>query len=383
MAVQPGGIAIPNMAGKVLTVKGPIEPDQLGVTLHHEHLFLDLRKTHLPYRTWVVKDDKLVAEDANEDYPADEMEQWEAKVDLSNVYRVRGTKPLAVAPIADNYFLSDEKVAIQEVMEFKKVGGNSIAEVSSMGLKRAPLALRRVSEATGVNIIAGTGHYQRVYHPDDMDERTVEDITDAIIRDVVVGIDDGVNKTDIRSGIVGEIGINGGPLITNELKSMRAAARASRLTGAPIMIHLGGVGNEKHTILDICEDEGVGLDHVILAHCDGSAYDVPFVLGLLERGIYAAFDNLGREPEVVVTSRTAVIAEAIPKLIDAGYEDRILISHDVCWKSSMKAYGWFGFTFIHSDFLPQLREYGVTEEQIDKIMVQNPKRIFTFVEPRE
>lgn len=331
----------------------------------------------------MVRDDKLVAENPNEDYPADEMEIWEAKVDLSNVHRVRGTKPLALAPIADNYVLSDEKVAIQEVMEFKKVGGNSIAEVSSIGLKRAPLALRRVSEATGVNIIAGTGYYQRVYHPDDMDDRTVDELTDTIVRDVVVGIDDGVNKTDIRAGIVGEVGINGGPLITNELKSMRAGACASRLTGAPVMIHLGGQGKEKHTCLDICEDEGVDLSNVILAHCDDLAYDVPFVLELLERGIYAAFDNLGREPEVVVTSRTAVVAEAIPRIIDAGYEDKILISHDVCWKSSMKAYGWFGFTFIHSDFLPQLREYGVTEEQIDKIMVQNPKNIFTFVEPRE
>ena len=365
---------VSNMEGKALSVKGPMDPDQLGVTLTHEHIFIDLRKTHQPYRKYIVVDDRLVADPPDADFPATELASWEAKLDLSNLHLAR-----EVAPITDNYLLADEKVAIQEVLEYKKHGGNTIVDVTSIGLKRDPLALRRVSEGTGVNIIMGTAYYQRVYHPDDMDRRTVEDLTDTIVRDVTVGVYD----TDIRAGIIGEVGINGGPLITNELKSMRAAARASRLTGAPICIHLGGQGAEKHTILDIVEDEGVDLGHVILGHCDGIAADTPFVLELLARGVYVAFDNLGREPAVVEPSSTAVIAESIPPLLEAGYEDRILLSQDVCWKTSLKAYGGLGYSFVLEQFLPRLRDLGVTDSQVDKAMVENAKRVLTFVSPRD
>ena len=126
----------------------------------------------------------------------------------------------------------------------------------------------------------GTAYYQRVYHPDDMDSRTVEQLTDVIVRDVTVG----VRETGVRSGIVGEVGINGGPLTDNELKSMRAAARAARLTGAPVCIHLGGVGMEKHRMLDIADDEGVDLERVIMGHCDELVDDMPLLYELLERG---------------------------------------------------------------------------------------------------
>lgn len=369
--------ALPDMTGMAVTVRGPVDPDQLGVTLTHEHIFIDLRKTHLPHRKWVVAGDRPVADAPDEDFPATELALWEAKLDLANLHLAR-----AVAPIADNYVLSDEKLAIQELLEFKNAGGGAVVDATSIGLKRDPLALKRVSESTGLDIIMGTGFYQRVYHPDDMDSRTVDDLTRTIVRDVTIGVHDGVRQTDIRAGVIGEVGINGGPLTTNELKSMRAAARASRLTGAPVMIHLGGQGAERHTILDIAAEEGVDLGHVILGHCDGIADDAAFMLELLRRGVYVAFDNLGREPAVAAPSRTAVAAEAIPRLLDAGYEDRILLSHDICWKTSLKAYAGLGYTFLQEQFLPRLRDLGVTEAQIEKLMVGNPKHAFTFVAPR-
>lgn len=377
------GATAPDMAGHIVTVSGPIDPGQLGFTLTHEHIFIDLRRTHLPYRTWVVKDDRVVADPPGEDFPGTEMALWESKLDLSNIHLAR-----AVAPIADNYVLADEELAVRELMAFKDLGGGAVMDVTSIGLKRDPVALRRVSQRTGLHIVMGTGHYQRVYHPDNMDALTVDDLTETILRDVTVGVHDGRTQTDARAGIVGEIGINGGPLITNELKSMRAAARASRLSGAPVLIHLGGIGAEKHTILDIVEDEGVDLNHVVLGHCDDIAGDTAFTLELLARGVYVAFDNIGRfgeggEPAIVKTSLTARVADAIPRYLEAGYEDRLLLSHDICWKTSLKAYAGFGFTFIQEWFLPRLRELGVSESQVDKMMVANPARLLTFVEPRD
>ena len=90
----------------------------------------------------------------------------------------------AAAPIADNYVLSDEKLAVEELNAFKALGGRTVVEVTSIGIKRDPLALRRVSERTGLNIVMGTGFYQRVYHPDDMDRRTLDDLTATIVREV-------------------------------------------------------------------------------------------------------------------------------------------------------------------------------------------------------
>jgi phosphotriesterase-related protein len=365
-----------DLTGKILTVRGPVEPDQLGVTLTHEHIFIDLRRTHLPHRTWKIDADRVVADSPDEDFPATELARWEAKLDLSNMHQAR-----AVAPIADNYVLSDERLAIEELLAFKAAGGGTVVDVTSIGLKRDPRALERVSESTGLHIIMGTGYYQRVYHPDDMDRRSIDDLSRTIVRDVTVGVHDGIDQTDIRAGVIGEIGINGDPLISNELKSMRAAAIASRLTGATILIHLGGVGAEKHKVLDIAAEEGVHLSHVILGHCDGIAADISFLLELLQRGVYIAFDNLAREPAVAAPSSTAVAAQAVPRLIEAGFEDRILLSQDICWKTSLKAYGGFGYTFIQDQFLPRLRELGVGQAQIDKLMVSNPRQAFAFVAP--
>jgi phosphotriesterase-related protein len=95
-----------------------------------------------------------------------------------------------------------------------------------IGLGRDPLALKKVANATGLNIIMGSGWYQRAYHPNDMDRRTVEDLADEIIQDITVG----VNHTGIRAGIIGEVGINGDPITPNEEKiSGRRLGPARRL----------------------------------------------------------------------------------------------------------------------------------------------------------
>ena len=90
---------------------------------------------------------------------------------------------------------------------------------------------------------------------------------------------------------------------------------------------------------------------------------------------YSLSDTMG-------TARTSQVVEVIPKLIEAGYGDRILLSQDVCIKVHLKRYGGNGYAFIFERVLPVLRNRGVTEEQINKLMVDNPRRILTFVEPQ-
>lgn len=341
------------MASKAVTVTGPIDPSDLGITLVHEHLFIDLRNAHLP----------------GHDVTPTEQAMCDAKVDLSNLSLAREGYP-----IADNYVLEDESISIEEVMQFKKLGGGTIVDVTSIGLRRDPLAARRVSESTGLNIIVGSSWYTKDFYTQEMDRRTVEDLSDEIIRDIT----DGIGDTGIRAGIIGEVGINGNPLTPNEVKVIRASARASRLTGAAISFHRGGVGEEKHRVLDIVAQEGAELTRTILGHSDDIADDLPLILELLKRGVYIEFDMMASFDTPFVLSRIAKVSQAIPKLIEAGYGNRILISQDVCWKVHLKRYAGRGYTFILEKFLTHLRCLGVADEQINELLVENPKRVLAF-----
>ena len=363
--------AVPNMSKKILTVRAVISPTDLGVTLMHEHIFLDLRKTHLPHP--IVIDIKELSQpiNATADFPATELALWESKVGLGNLHMARDW-----APISDNYVLSDEHLACTEVNEFKKYGGNTIVDVTSIGLNRDPKALRRLSETTGLNIVMGTGYYQPVYHPENMDDRSVDGLTDDIVSDVVIGVAD----TGIRAGLIGEIGVNGNPIIPNEVKSIAAASRASRLTGAAISFHMGP-GTNRHETLNIAVDQGAALDRIILGHSDEIASDLELMLSLLERGVYIEFDHMGRET-ALGTPFGELAKTAMTHLVAAGHENRILLSHDVCMKIHLKHYGGNGYSFIPEKFLPYLLEKGISSTQINKFMVDNPAKILQFVSPK-
>lgn len=368
--VEPG--SVPDLSGHVLSVLGPVLPNQLGATLMHEHLFIDLRRTHLPHPIQVQVDGHSEPVLTSEDFPATELMLYESKVNLGNLHIARDA-----GWIADNYILADEVLATKEILEFKRRGGNTIVDVTNIGIKRDPEALRRVSKATGLNIIMGTGYYQRVYHPKYMDGLSIENLTNTIVADVVLG----VSNTGIRSGLIGEIGVNGDPLRPNEIKSIRAAARASRLTGAAISFHRGGAGAERHKTLNLVGEEGVASNRVILGHSEEIVTDLDLMMELLERGVYIQFDLLGRET-ALNESPTSQVAKVIPHLIEAGFEDRILLSQDVCWKVHLQHYGGFGYSFILEKFLPHLHENGVTKGQTEKFMVENPARILPFQSPQ-
>ena len=363
---------IPNISGKVMTVAGPVDPATLGQTLMHEHLFLDLRGNHLPHLKTTPVTGRSQPLLSSDDFPATELALWEAKVDFGNLDLARHE-----APIADNYVLADEALAVKEVMEFKSRGGSTIVDVTSIGFKRDPEALLRVSKATGLNIVMGTGYYQKVFHPLDMDSRSVEELTAVIVRDVTTGVRD----TGIRSGIIGEIGVQGDPVTANDIKSVRAAARASRLTGAAVSFHKGGEGTERFQVLGEFAEEGGDPSRAIMGHSDFMADDLELVLEVAERGVYIQFDLIGRS-EDLGESFAGKDTRAILALVEAGYEDRILLSHDVCWKVHLKHYGGFGYSFILEHFLPHLLEAGVTPAHVQKFMVENPARVLPFVAPR-
>lgn len=160
----------------------------------------------------------------------------------------------------------DYATSLDEVLRFKASGGGTIVDVTNFCLTRDPEALLRVASEAGINVVMGAGWYIRTLHPPDMDQRTVEELTNILVQDITVG----AQGTGIKSGNIGEVGTGvmggSGALTENELKSIRASAGASRLTGAPISIHSFAPAAELQKALDIIEAEGVDLNHVVMSH---------------------------------------------------------------------------------------------------------------------
>lgn len=363
----PTTAAIPNMAGKVMTVNGPVDPARLGSTLMHEHVFIDFT------------------------VPDDEPERWR----IAGRRRPVGATDVALynAPLTmdilgevmlgkynrDNWRLDDEKTAIAEVADFRRYGGGTIVDVTSIGLKRRPEALQRVSRATGVNIVMGSSWYTAAWYPEALASRSVESLTDEIVRDITLGAE----HTDIRSGIIGEVGTSGQPDGPIEGKVIRASGRASRLTGAAVTLHSLGFHKQHGRILDMLVAEGADPSRVVLGHSDFLAGEVPYITTILKRGATIEFDLLGKPPVVTRTRPIdSAVAATIVDLVKAGFASQILLSHDICTKTSLKAYGGTGYSFIEQSFLPYLKRQGVTDAQIAQITVENPKRLLTFVAPQ-
>jgi len=350
-------MTIENLAGKALTVEGPVDPATLGEVSMHEHLFLDI--TAPPHNP----------------RPGYDRSEAHTPLTLENLSAAR-----MGGAIIDNSLLGSFDEQLAEVLPFRYLGGGALVDVSSIGLGRDADALRRLSRASGLHVVMGAGWYERNFHPANMDELTVEEMTAQIVADITVGVD----GTGIRSGVIGEVGVEGNPLTDNELKSVRASGRASRLTGAPITFHRGGVGDEQHTVLDVLEDEGVDLHRVTMGHAGTVGLDMPFARRLLARGVFVEADFLGTTGSpwgtlFPFTDRT--VAFGLKALVDEGFGDRIVLGHDVCQKIQLRRYGGHGYTYLHEHFLPTLVEIGIAPETVRAFMTTNAHRALTFGAP--
>ena len=350
-------MAASELTGKVQTVLGPIEPDRLGITLTHEHILIDLgcyfeMPDEASERAWV---DAPVAMDRLGGL-------------ASRHYNL------------DNGQLLDVRAAIEEVSLYRHEGGDSIVDTTSIGIARDPLALARVSRATGLNVVMGASHYVPLSYPRDMDRRSEEEIADRIIEDITAG----VGETGIRAGIIGEVGCHW-PFTDNLRKVLRASAHAQRETGAPISIHPGIHHDAPGQILEMLVRSGATPDRVIIGHLD--LFDDDGMLDeLAETGCLLEFDLFGAED----TSATEMAGqqikllsdvqriEKIERLAERGHLGKVVIAHDVCNKRQYRRYGGKSYAHILDNIAPRMRARGFGEDQIDAILVENPKRVLTF-----
>jgi phosphotriesterase-related protein len=357
-------MSIDSLVGRVQTVLGTISPEELGITLPHEHLLLDLS-------VYFVE-------------PSEAGEKMIAYQPLSqeNLWYVRYN----IFKNKDNMNLLDEQQAIDESMRFKHAGGSTIVELTSIGLGRDPLGLARISRATGLNVIMGCGYYIEESIPGGV-KLTEEAISEDIIRDIV----EGVGSTGIRSGMIGELGMSW-PLTDGNKRSLRAAARAQKQTGAPINIHIANSPDSPFEIIEVLSKAGADLSHVVMSHIDRTIFVHDVRVELAKTGCYLEYDVFGLEgwyPRRMVVSEANQVKADMPNdaarineimaLIDEGFLNQILISHDHCFKTRLCAYGGPGYAHILNNVVPLMKEKGMSTDAIDTLLVQNPKRLLQFV----
>ena len=343
-----------SLKGKAQTVLGPVDVEELGITLSHEHLFADQTRDFMEPATITEK---------NFAYQPITLENrwWVAAHHMSNM---------------DNLAFWDEELIIKEVSYYKLAGGKTIVCLSNNGLGRDPLALARVARATGLNVIMGSGYYTANTHPADMDNKSEDEITDEIVRELTLGVAD----TDIRAGIIGEIGCSW-PLTANERKVLVAAAKAQRLTNAPLNIHPGRDPKAPPQIMEILTGAGADLSRTVISHIERTMRNPDDHLRLAETGCYLEYDHFGfesyfqREIALVDMPNDHQRVDEIIKLIEHGYLGQILIAQDICLKMRLRSYGGHGYDHILRNVVPLMRSKGMSSEQINTLIVENPKRL--------
>lgn len=341
---------------RVQTVLGPIAPEALGVALPHEHLLCDLRARFIEPAT---EEGRTLA---RQPLTLENL-AWVRRNYLSNL---------------DNIVLDDERVAIEEAARFRHAGGGAIVDAGSIGIRPDPVALRRIATATGLHVVAATGYYTQEFHPPDMDLRSEDDLTEEIVRD----LEDGIGATGIRAGIIGEVGCSW-PLHPNERKSLRAAGRAQRVTGAPITVHPGRDHAAPFEILDILEEAGADVRRVVIGHVERTELELPDLLGLAKTGCYVEFDWFGEVLSMYPMGPVNVPSDAeridrIITLIGEGHLDQVLASQDVCFKTRLARYGAGGYGHILANVSVWMAAKGMSRAEIDRILIGNPARMLAL-----
>jgi phosphotriesterase-related protein len=322
----------------VETVTGPIDADQLGTTLIHEHLI---------YR------DEAVA-------------TWWPHV--GSVVPVDPPRACGPEDLHD--------AAMQSAGAVVERGVKTLCEPTGMFGGRDVGFSRRVSEESGLQVVPCTGIYTYDYLPMFFVTRDADAMADLFVHDVEEGIQDTGIKAAFLKCAADEPGVT-----ENIEKVHRGVARASVRTGAPIMAHSRPANQTALRQIEIFEEEGVDLSRVQIAHT-GDTDDLDYIERVLAKGVFIGMDRYGLEIFLPIERRNATVVE----LLERGYADRMFLSQDYCatldWypvevEQQLLAAGaakdW-SMTLVLDQVIPVLREAGMTDAQLETMMVENPRR---------
>ena len=312
---------------RIQSVLGPIDSSDLGFTLSHEHVVVSSAGIPHIYPEFIRREESI-------------------------------------------------KEGIKQLREAKNEGLSSIIDVSTIDLGRDIRLIEQVSRESGINIICATGTWRDI--PRAFWNATPDSIAKLYKREIEVGIED----TGIKAGIIKVANDVGGVTREGEV-ILRAAARTQKATGIPISTHTWAPDRVGEQQVRIFEDEGVDLNSVYIGHSNDTT-DTFYLEGLMDKGVWLGLDRYpgGRSPG---TPDWEGRTETAMKLISDGYGKRIMLGHD--WSVTLsidseegqdarKKSNPDGYLFITRKVLPRLREMGASQEQLDDLMINNPRRFF-------
>lgn len=341
------------LRGRIQTVTGPIDPDDLGPTLMHEHLLWDIRRPDM----------------------RDDPDQG-PEIDLCNCWRIN----YGTLRSPNNYLLFDREIACEEVAHMRAAGGRAIVELTIGGLSPDPEGLAEIARATDTHIVMGCGHYVHDYQDPANRDRSVDDFA----AEMIAQIREGAWGTDIRAGILGEIGCQS-PWTDQERRVMAGALVAQRETGAALNVHPGRDPDQPQEVADFVAAEGGDTSRLILSHIDRTVFDDERLFRLADSGAVIELDLFGQEQShyslnlKIDLPNDAERLRWMRRLIDRGHLEQIAISHDICYRTRLRRFGGHGYGHIFENVVPLMRRRGFSETEIETILVVTPKRLLTFV----
>jgi phosphotriesterase-related protein len=315
---------------EIPTAGGPIDTGVLGRTLIHEHVFVMTTEVQANFRT-----------------------DWDEDTNVAD--------------------------AVAKLTALKAAGIDSIADPTVIGLGRYIPRIVEIAKQVEINIVVATGVY--TYNDVPMYFRMRGpfmgfDLPDPMVDMFVTDITEGIADTGIRAAFL-KCAIDEPGMTEGVERVLRAVAKAQVRTGVPMMVHTHPGTHRGLEVHRVLQEEGVAPSSVCLAH-SGDSGDADHLSELAEHGYLLGMDRFGVDMYLPFEQRVGMVAE----LIRRGYGDRMALAHDAsCYFDWVDpgmlamAPNW-NFLHISKDVLPRLREHGVTEQQIDTMLIDNPRRWF-------
>lgn len=305
------------MEGFVRTVTGDVAPESLGMTYVHEHVLTEAR-----------------------------------------------------AGQGEDMCLDDEERMAIELARFRRTGGGSMLEATTREFGRNPEGLRRLSERSGVSLVAVAGHQQEEFWRGvlALDQVSEQDLTEELLRDLT----EGMEATNVKAGAI-KVGTSRDEITATEGRMIRAAAAAQKATGAPIVTHTTA-GTAALDQIEALRSAGADLSRVCIGHLDRRLIWEDH-MRVAQTGVFLGYDQVSKDKYAPDMTR----AQFVVRLADEGWGDRILLGGDMARRSYHPSFGGEpGFTYLIDRFLPLLAEHGLPDRTVRSLLVENPARLLAW-----
>ena len=309
----------------VETARGPVRAAELGRTLMHEHVF-------------------VLTADVQQNFP----DEW-------------GDEEQRVAD------------AVRRLRELPEHGIGTIVDVTAIGQGRNVARVKKIADQVpGLNIVVATGIYTFDEVPLFFWRRPSQTMTEFFVRDIT----EGIAGTGVKAGML-KCAVDEKGLTQGVERVLRSVAQAHRKTGAPVTVHTHAAGQHGPAILEVLKQEGVNLDRVVLGHSGDATGNPDYLESMVQAGLTLGMDRFGIDHFATFQERSDLVVE----LCRRGLADRMVLSHDTCcyidWfaPGSLDDLTQWHYLHVSQDVLPYLTDHGVTDDQIDAMLVRNPARV--------